>query len=72
MRTKTRNEPEPSRVLAWRREQLVETGFPPSLAAQVAVDPRYDLHALIELVERDCPPELAVQILAPFEDEAAA
>ena len=26
---------------------------------------RYDLHALIELVESGCPPELAVRILAP-------
>jgi hypothetical protein len=72
MRTKTRNEPESSRVLAWRREQLVETGFPPRLAAHVAADARYDLHALIELVERDCPPELAAQILAPIESEERA
>ena len=35
-------------------------------------DARYDLHALIELVERGCPPELAVRILAPLDDEAAA
>lgn len=38
------------------------------LAARLAPDPQYDLHALIELVERGCPPELAVRILAPLED----
>ena len=30
------------------------------------------LHALIELVERGCPPALAVRILAPLEDRGAA
>jgi hypothetical protein len=28
-----------------------------------------DLHALIELVERGCPPELAARILAPLDEE---
>ena len=54
-------------VLFWRRKQLVAAGFPPALAAEVADDPSYDLHALIELAERGCPPELAVRILAPME-----
>jgi hypothetical protein len=52
--------------------QLVASGFPPSLAAALAEDPGYDLHGLIELVERGCPPELAVQILAPFTFEDVA
>jgi len=38
----------------------------------VAQDPAYDLHALIELVERGCPPALAVRILAPLEERGAA
>jgi hypothetical protein len=50
---------------AWRSEQLVASGFSSSLAVTVADDERYDLHALIELVERGCSPELAVRILAP-------
>jgi hypothetical protein len=29
------------------------------------------LHALIELVERGCPPELALRILAPLDDGEA-
>ena len=32
-------------------------------------DARFDLHALIELAERGCPPDLAVRILAPLEPE---
>ncbi|HZQ65109.1 MAG TPA: hypothetical protein VFA66_07785 [Gaiellaceae bacterium] len=55
-------------VVAWRREQLVRTGFPPDEAARLAEDSRFDLHALIELVEHGCPPVLAVRILAPLED----
>jgi hypothetical protein len=50
----------------------VESGFSPALAARVAKNPRYDLHALIELVERGCQPDLAVRILAPVEEESAA
>jgi hypothetical protein len=30
-----------------------------------------DLHAMIELVERGCPPELAARIVAPFDDEGS-
>jgi hypothetical protein len=52
-------------VVAWRRDQLAVAGFPLPLAVQVAQDTRYDLHALIELTERGCAPELAVRILAP-------
>ena len=59
-------------VVRWRREQLTESGFPPSLAARLAEDARYDLHALIGLVERGCRPELALRILAPLDDQVAA
>ena len=58
-------------VFAWRREQLVDSGFPPALAARIAAEGGYDLHALIELVEQGCPPELTVRILAPLEGSAA-
>jgi hypothetical protein len=54
-------------VVSWRRDQLTANGFPLPLAARVAADRRYDVHALIELVERGCPPELAERILAPLE-----
>lgn len=52
---------------AWRREQLVASGFPEVLARQLAADARFDLHLLIELVERGCDPDLAVRIAAPLE-----
>jgi len=60
------------KVLSWRCRQLTVSGFPSELARRVAQDPAYDLHALIELVEQGCPPELAVRILAPVEEESAA
>lgn len=55
-------------LVTWRRDQLVDGGFRLALASQLARDERFDLHALIELVERGCPPELAVRILAPLDD----
>jgi hypothetical protein len=51
----------------WRRRQLVQAGFSRALATRVAADSAYDLHALIELVERGCVHELAVRILAPLD-----
>jgi hypothetical protein len=59
-------------VVGWRRDQLVGSGFTVRAATRVAKDSRYDIHALIELVERGCSPDLAVRILAPLEDEVAA
>jgi hypothetical protein len=58
-------------VAEWRRRQLLDTGFPAALATKIADDPRHDLHALIELVERGCPPEVAARILAPLEEREA-
>jgi len=57
-------------VAGWRREQLVRSGFGAKLASQLACDGRYDLHALIELVERGCSPDLAVRVLAPLDEGA--
>jgi hypothetical protein len=54
-------------AIDWRAHQLLDAGFGGELAARVAGDARFDLHAVIELVERGCPPELAVRILAPLE-----
>lgn len=61
----------PLDVVTWRRCRLVEAGFPPSLAAAVAADRELDLHELLQLVDRGCPPELAVRILAPTGHEVA-
>lgn len=72
MQTKTGQPTDSLEVVAWRCDQLARTGFPLPLAMQLAADHRFDLHALIELVERGCPPELAVRILAPLEEQDAA
>lgn len=58
---------ETMRVAAWRRTRLLATGFAPTLADELASEYGIDLHALIDLVERGCPPELAARILAPLE-----
>jgi hypothetical protein len=72
MATVVRIRPAGAEVVRWRREQLVLSGVPLPLAAGIAKDPSYDLHRLIELVERGCPPELALRILAPLEVGEAA
>jgi hypothetical protein len=53
-------------VVAWRRSQLVGAGFDPGTANAFARTESLDLHALIELVERGCTPELAARIMAPL------
>jgi len=65
----TQAEREADEVVRWRHDQLRAAGFDPELAARLAVDHRSDLHALIELVERGCPPRLAARILAPLDGE---
>jgi hypothetical protein len=57
----------PVDVLAWRACRLREAGFAPALAEEVAAQ-RVDLHALLQLVDAGCPPDLAVRILSPLED----
>lgn len=55
-------------VTMWRVRRLRERGFARQLAQQLAADRRWDLHRLLELVDRGCPPELAVRILRPLDD----
>jgi hypothetical protein len=59
-------------VFSWRNAQLVRSGFPEPLAARVAHDGRYDLHELLDLVDRGCPPKIAFRILAPLEEDPAS
>jgi len=56
-------------VVVWRERQLLAAGFDRPLAAKLAPDCTFDLHALIELVERGCSPDLAARILAPLAGE---
>jgi hypothetical protein len=57
-----------SDVEAWRLRRLVDAGFPLPLALELAATPGVDLHALLALLDRGCPPELAARILAPIDD----
>lgn len=53
-------------VTAWRQRQLVGAGFSAGLAARLAAASGFDLHDLLNLVDRGCPPELAARILEPI------
>ena len=59
----------PVDVRTWRRCRLLEAGFPEELAGMLAGMPRVDLHALLQLVDRGCPPHLAARILAPLDTD---
>jgi hypothetical protein len=56
-------ESESERVERWRTAELMRVGFAGDDAVALAVRVEVDLHEAIELVQRGCPPELAVRIL---------
>jgi hypothetical protein len=56
-------------LVGWRRRRLCAAGFAPDLADRVARECGMDLHALLGLVDRGCPPHLAVRILAPLDED---
>jgi len=57
--------PVPADVLTWRRQVLQQAGCEPGLARELAADGDFDLHDLLNLIDRGCPPHLAARILAP-------
>jgi hypothetical protein len=57
------------RHVEWRARCLREAGFERSVAHRLARDPAVDVHALLELVDRGCAPELAARIATPLEWE---
>ena len=59
-------------VVAWRRARLRKAGFDTELAEELSRASDVDLHALIKLVERGCPPPLAARILAPLDHKDGA
>ncbi|MDX6594275.1 MAG: hypothetical protein QOJ13_3471 [Gaiellales bacterium] len=59
-------------VVMWRRDLLTGCGFSLPLASALAGDADYDVHRLIELVERGCSPQVAARILAPTDSGSAA
>jgi hypothetical protein len=56
-------ETESERVERWRTAELMRVGFAGDDAVVLAARTDVDLHEAIELVQRGCPPELAVRIL---------
>lgn len=60
---------DPAQWVAWRIRRLLAAGFPRSLASRLAADERVDLHAVLELVDRGCPPDLAARIVEPIEGD---
>jgi hypothetical protein len=59
-------------AVAWRRARLRKAGFDTALTEELSRECAVDLHALIGLVERGCPPPLAARIMAPLDHERRA
>jgi hypothetical protein len=58
-----RDETEIERIEHWRAEALERAGYDPTTAAMLAMRHEVDLHEAEALLERGCPPELALRIL---------
>jgi hypothetical protein len=56
-------------TVAWRRARLRKAGFDTALTEELSHECAMDLHALIGLVERGCPPPLAARIMAPLDHQ---
>jgi hypothetical protein len=61
-----RDADELSNFVAWRWRCLVAAGLSEPDAIELARDPEADLHCLLDLVDRGCPPALAVRIMTPL------
>jgi hypothetical protein len=70
MRTDGTRSDDPAEWVRWRAQRLRKAGFPADLAQRLAQQDRLDLHELLELVDRGCPPDLAARIVAPIEEKA--
>jgi hypothetical protein len=56
-------ETEAERVERWRAEALERAGYEHDDALELASRQDVDLHDALDLIERGCPPDLAVRIL---------
>jgi hypothetical protein len=63
--------PANSELSDWRARCLTAAGFALREAYEVASNDGVDLHQLLELIDRGCPPALAVRITAPLEESQA-
>ena len=50
-------------VVSWRSEQLIRAGCDAFCAAILARHSHVDLHEAVDLLERGCPPKVALGIL---------
>jgi hypothetical protein len=57
------------RLLAWRVDRLRGAGFSEPEATLLACAGNLDLHAVLELIDRGCPPWTAARINAPLDVE---
>lgn len=57
-------------IRRWRVARLREAGFDDALACALADHRGFDLHELLNLVDRGCPPALAARIVAPLDSDA--
>jgi hypothetical protein len=53
----------------WRARCLRRAGLEAVTADALARDMAFDLHSLLELLDRGCPPSLAIRIVAPLDWE---
>jgi hypothetical protein len=67
MRLDSRHYSDHAQWVRWRAECLRSAGFTADLAERLSRAEGIDLHRLLELVDRGCPPVLAARILAPLE-----
>jgi hypothetical protein len=51
------------RIERWRADELERAGYEPRAAGRLAVRHDVDLHTAVDLLERGCSPELALEIL---------
>ncbi|MDX6287080.1 MAG: hypothetical protein QOG53_2565 [Frankiales bacterium] len=63
--------PEWQRIVSWRYDRLLAARFPAECAHALATSRTTDLHALLALVDRGCPPGLAARILDNDESDYA-
>jgi len=54
---------ERDRIVSWRASQLLEAGYDPRTAEEIARCSQIDLHKACEMLEQGCEPDLAAKIL---------
>jgi hypothetical protein len=57
------DETEAEGIICWRFHELIEAGFELEDALRLAVATYVDLHRASDLLQRRCPPKIALRIL---------